>query len=123
MYNHSLWLFSPIFGEEIGVFLENHVIINILHRLAVLLAKNANVFANFKIYIYKIVKSIPGVDQQRHLASDRLRHRRHQRRPLHVAPVHHQDRRAGRLRQARALPTHARQLQVRYSNPARGSML
>jgi hypothetical protein len=39
--------FSPIFGEKIGVFSKTNVMIKFLEKLAVVLAKNANIIAKF----------------------------------------------------------------------------
>jgi hypothetical protein len=48
IYDHNFLRFLPIFCEEIGVFLKNQCYDqNFLQKLAVVRAKNANIFAKF----------------------------------------------------------------------------
>jgi hypothetical protein len=46
-YDHNFLRFFPIFSEKFGVFLKNHVMIKIVHNLALFCVKNANFFAKF----------------------------------------------------------------------------
>jgi hypothetical protein len=62
--------FSHFFGEKIGVFLKNQCNGQIFAKIAVVLAKNANIFANFfSENILKIITSVPDVAKNRLLGA------------------------------------------------------
>jgi hypothetical protein len=53
--------FLPIFGEKVAFFSETNILIKRLHKLAVVGAKNANIFDEFfGKTILKIITSVPG---------------------------------------------------------------
>jgi hypothetical protein len=61
-YDHNFLRFSIIFGEIFFVFLKNRCYDLFFQKLAVVEAKNANIFAKFLGgNIFRIITSVPGV--------------------------------------------------------------
>jgi hypothetical protein len=55
IYDHNFLRFLPIFGEKISAFLKNQFYDQIFAKIAIVSAKNANIFEN----IFQIITLVP----------------------------------------------------------------